>query len=65
MPFSGMSRCVAPVRTVSEDRIASIIRMQGMSELGTTLNVPQLLVTVNAVPSPLTFYPDGGDDTFL
>jgi hypothetical protein len=59
MPFSGMLRRVDFVRTnVSEERIASIIRMTGIGELGTTLAVAsnrssllQLLVTANFVPS--------------
>jgi hypothetical protein len=60
MPSSGMWRHVALVRTnVSEERIAFIIRMTRIGELGTTLaitrkflrNVLRLLVTDNVVPS--------------
>jgi hypothetical protein len=59
MPSSGMRDSVALVRTgVSEDRIASIIRVERSSEQGTMLAVTsnrsaliRLLVTVN-VPSP-------------
>jgi hypothetical protein len=37
MPYAGMWRRVNPVRTdVSEERIASIIRVERISELGTT-----------------------------
>jgi hypothetical protein len=40
MPYSGMLRCVALVRTeVSEERRASIIRVKRISELGTALAV--------------------------
>jgi hypothetical protein len=40
MPSSGMLRLVALVRTdVSEERIASIIRVTRIGELGTTLAV--------------------------
>jgi hypothetical protein len=40
IPFSGMLRFVALVRTdVSEEISASIIRVRGISELGTTLAV--------------------------
>jgi hypothetical protein len=40
MPPSGMLRRVAPVRTeVSEERIAFIIRVTRINELGTTLEV--------------------------
>jgi hypothetical protein len=40
MPFSGMSGRVPIVRTdISEEHIASILRMERMSDLGTTLPV--------------------------
>jgi hypothetical protein len=40
MPFSGILRLVALVRTdVWEERIASIIRVTRIGELGTTANV--------------------------
>jgi hypothetical protein len=61
LPSSGMWRRVALVRTdVSEERIASIIRMTRIGKLGTTLavasnvflrSVRRLLVTANVVPS--------------
>jgi hypothetical protein len=59
MLSSGMFRSVALVRTdVSEEHIASIIRVTRFSELGTTLavtsnrrSVCQLLVIANVVPS--------------
>jgi hypothetical protein len=64
MPSSGTWRFVALVRTdVSEYLIASNIRMEEISELGTTLaitateateflrSVLRLLVTANVVPS--------------
>jgi hypothetical protein len=56
MPFSGMLRRVALVRTdVSEELSASIIRVTRIGKLGTTLavtsSVRRLLVTVNVVPS--------------
>jgi hypothetical protein len=43
---------------VSEERIAFIIRVARIGEL-------QLPVTANVFSSPLIFYPDDGDDTFL
>jgi hypothetical protein len=64
MPFSGMLRRVALVRTdISEEIIASIIKVTGIGELETTLAVTinrffvflrivrRLLVTANVVPS--------------
>jgi hypothetical protein len=60
--FSGMLRRVVLVRTdVSEEFIASFIRVTGIGELGTTLAVTsnrctlrRLLVTANVVPiSPI------------
>jgi hypothetical protein len=68
MVSSGLLRRVALVRTdVSEEHIASIIRVEGMRELDTLLpsslllsiqlvflrSVLQLLVTANVVPSSL------------
>jgi hypothetical protein len=56
MPSSGILHRVALIRTdVSEERIASIIRVTRMCKLGTTLasSVFQLLVAVNVVPSSL------------
>jgi hypothetical protein len=45
---------VALVRIdVSQERIASIIRMKTVSELGTTLAITELLVTANVVPRSL------------
>jgi hypothetical protein len=57
-------------RHVSEERIASIIRVRGIGELGATFavnSVLQLLVTVpNVVPGSLIlFTPLEGGDTFL
>jgi hypothetical protein len=62
-----MLRRVDLVRTgVSEGRIASIIRVETLSELGTKLAVClNFLVTVNLVLSLLSFQPDDGGDTFL
>jgi hypothetical protein len=60
MPSSEMLHQVAPVRTdVSEERIASIIRMTRIGELGTTLAVTSnrhmLLVTdIHSSPIPVT-----------
>jgi hypothetical protein len=59
MPSSGMLRRVALIRTdVSEECIASLIRVTRSGELGTTLAVTSngrsahlLLVTANVVPS--------------
>jgi hypothetical protein len=49
MPFSGMLRRVTSVRTdVSEKRIASIIRVTGISELGTMLAVTSKQSTLRA-----------------
>jgi hypothetical protein len=70
MPFSGMTRRVALRRTeVSEERIASIVRMTRIGELGTTLavtgnrsgfcflrSVLRLLVTANVVPRSLILF---------
>jgi hypothetical protein len=56
MPFSGMIRGVALVRTdVSEERSASIIRVTRIGEPGTTLarSVLRLLVTANVPTSPI------------
>jgi hypothetical protein len=40
MPFSGMLRCVARVRTyVSEEHLASIIRVTKIGEVGRTLAI--------------------------
>jgi hypothetical protein len=39
MPYSGMLRCVALVRTdASEERNASIIRVTRIGEIGSTIN---------------------------
>jgi hypothetical protein len=61
MASSGMSRRVALVRTdVSENSIASIIMVEGISVLGTLAvtsnshSVLQFLVAANVVPSSLT-----------
>jgi hypothetical protein len=56
MPSSEILRRVALVRTdVSEERMASIIKVIRIGELGTTLAVtssmPRLLVTAKVVPS--------------
>jgi hypothetical protein len=64
MVSSGMLRREAFVRTdVSEECIASIIRVTGIGELGTTLKVTnnrstvfQLLVTANVAPSSLILF---------
>jgi hypothetical protein len=57
MPFSGMLRHVALVRTeVSEERSSSIIRVIRISALGTLVFLRimrRLLVTANIVPSSL------------
>jgi hypothetical protein len=66
MPSSGMLRRVALVRTdVSEERIASIIRVTTIDELRTlpVTIVLQLLATANTVPT--SFHPDDGGETFL
>jgi hypothetical protein len=55
-----MLRCEAPVRTdISEECVASTIRVTGIGELGTTLaatsnrrSVHRLLVATSVVPSP-------------
>jgi hypothetical protein len=61
MPSSGMRRRVALVRTdFSEERIASIIRMKRISELGTNC---KLLLTLFLARRFLL--PDDGGDTFL
>jgi hypothetical protein len=52
MPSSGMLSCVALVRTdVSEERSASLIRVTGIGELGTTLAVTssRLVAVVQSV----------------
>jgi hypothetical protein len=55
MPYSGKLRRVFLVRTdVSEERIASIIRVKRIDELF-LLSVFRLLVTVNIVPSSSVF----------
>jgi hypothetical protein len=67
-----MYRRVILVRTcVSVEGITSIIRVERIGELGTTLAVPvflrnllQLLFTANVVPGSLISYHDVGD-TFL
>jgi hypothetical protein len=54
---SGMLRRVALVRTdFAEKRIASIIRVKRISELGTTLAAIQLIVTANVVLSSLVLF---------
>jgi hypothetical protein len=51
MSYSGLWRCVPIVRTrVSEERIASIIWVERINDLGTTLTV---LVAANVVHSSL------------
>jgi hypothetical protein len=56
MPFSGMFRHVALVRTdVLEERITSIIRMTRIGELGTAL----------AITAASACYPDDGGVIFL
>jgi hypothetical protein len=69
MPFSGILRRVALVRTeVSEERIAPLIRVTGIGELGTlavTSNRSALnqlfLVIANVVPSsPVLHIDDRG-----
>jgi hypothetical protein len=57
MPYSGRLNSMALVRTdVSEERIASFIRVLGVDDLATTLAVTskrRLLVIANVVPSSL------------
>jgi hypothetical protein len=72
MPSSGTCCREALVRTdVSEERIASIIIVTRIGELGTTLAVTflrsmlHLLVTTNAVPSSPIVNCDGGETSVL
>jgi hypothetical protein len=63
-----MSRRMAVVRTdFSEDRIACIIRVERISELGTALPVPsnRSTLTFNIFIRLFLFYLDGRGDTFL
>jgi demethoxyubiquinone hydroxylase (CLK1/Coq7/Cat5 family) len=47
MPFSGMLRYVDFVRTeVSDERMASIIRVTRIGELGTTLSITNTQITL-------------------
>jgi hypothetical protein len=57
MPSSGMWCRAGLVRTdVSKESIASIIRVERISELATPLAVTEFIVTVNTVPSSLNLY---------
>jgi hypothetical protein len=65
-------RDVTPLSDVLEERIASIIKAERISELGTALavgflrSVLQLIVTANVVPSsPILVHSDDGGDNFL
>jgi hypothetical protein len=73
-----MRRCVVLIKTnVSEERIASNMRVKRISELGTLTatsnwntqvslhSVLQLVVIAEVVPSSLIFYTDDGGDAFL
>jgi hypothetical protein len=68
MSSSRIWRLATLVRTdVSEDRITSIIRVERIRELRTTLAITRnwLLFTANVVLSSLSFDPDDGGDTSL
>jgi hypothetical protein len=57
MSSSGMRCRLTLVKNdVLEERIATIIRMKRLSDLGTTLAVLQLRVTSNVVPSSLILF---------
>jgi Zn-dependent M32 family carboxypeptidase len=67
MLSSGVLRPVTLVRTdVSEEYMASIIRVTEIDELGAKAHIVlRFLVTANVVSNKLTFHPDDGGDTFL
>jgi hypothetical protein len=62
MASSEMLRCVTLVRTdVSEELSASIIRVKGIGELGTTL----ALIATDARCEEIPSHPDEGSAKFL
>jgi hypothetical protein len=65
MPSFAICSRVALARTdVTKERIASVVRVKRISELGTTLSVTKRLATEVRFFAD-SFHPDGVGDTFL